>query len=198
MKEINVMLKPDWVSWESVKDCIVKSHEYNRKRGVVMHNPDMTAQELADYLKEAYCFVALCGEEVVGTCSLKIVNPKCWWTKDRVGYTCVDAVAPGYKGTDAYFDMRALRNKYINDFGLKVLQFDTHEDNKLVQRMSQKRGYKYVRYCAFPMTNYYSVVMVRWLEGCPFSDNYCNFRFKLSKFLTKLVYKPGRIFRFKL
>ena len=162
-----------------------------------MHNPEMSPQELAIFLKDAYLFVAICGDKVVGTSALKLLYSKSWWFKGKIGYTCLDSVAQGYKGTDAYFDLRELRNKYIKDLGIRVLQFDTHENNQLVQKLNLKRGFKYVRYCAFPMTDYYSVVMVKWLDGCPYSDRYCNLRFNISKFLTRLIFKPGRKYRFK-
>lgn len=196
MDDIEVMLKPEWVSWDSIKDCLVQAHEFNRKKEVYMHHPEMSSHELALYLKDAYCFVAISGDKVVGTAALKIINSNSWWAKGKIGYTCFDSIAQGYKGTDAYFDLRELRNKYIKDLGIRVLQFDTHINNQVVQKLNLKRGFKFVRFCAFSTTNYYSVVMVKWLEGCPFSDSYINFRFRLSKFLTKLVFKPGRKLRF--
>lgn len=191
------MLKPDRVSWDLVRDCLILAHEYNKKRGFNMHNPTMTAQELEDYLKGSYCFVAMDGEDVVGTCSLKIIKSDSWWAKgEYVAYSCLDGILPQYKGTDVFFDLKNMRLDYVKRAGIKIMQFDTHIDNKLVQKMSLRFGYKYVRYCAFPMTDYYSVVMVKWFDGCPFSDRYCNFRYNLSKFLTKLLFKPGRKFKF--
>ena len=197
MDEIRVMLKPDWVSWNAIKECLLRAHEKKKKKDIFMHNPEMSPQELAIFLKDAYLFVAICGDKVVGTSALKLLYSKSWWFKGKIGYTCLDSVAQGYKGTDAYFDLRELRNKYIKDLGIRVLQFDTHENNQLAQKLNLKRGFKYVRYCAFPMTDYYSVVMVKWLDGCPYSDRYCNLRFNISKFLTRLIFKPGRKYRFK-
>ena len=36
MSDIKYMEKPDWVSWDSIKECLVSGHEYNRKRGIYM------------------------------------------------------------------------------------------------------------------------------------------------------------------
>lgn len=198
MSEIKYMEKPDWVSWESIKECLISGHELNRKKGVFMHNQTLSPEELSDYLKDAYCFVALDGEKLVGTCSLKVIDSKQqWWAHgQKVAYTCLDAIVPGYKGTDVYFELNKTRDKCINDLGIKIIEFSTHENNNLVQRINLRLGAKYVRYCALRDTDYYSVVMVFWLDGCPFSDWYCDYRFKLSKFLTRIVFKPGRKFRF--
>ena len=196
--ELKFMLKPDWVSWESVKDCLVSAHEYNRKRGFNMYHSTLSAQKLADYLKDGYCFVALNGDKVVATCSLKVLTSQNWWAKGkRIAYTCLDGTAAKYKGTEAYFGLRELRNNHIKELGLRIMQFDTHEENLLVQKLNLKRKFKYVRYCAFPMTDYYSVVMVKWLDGCPYSERYINFRYRLSKYLTRLFFKPGRKLRFR-
>lgn len=198
MSELKYMLKPDWISWESIRDCIVRAHETNNKNGFRMHNQVMSVQELEDYLRNAYCFVAVQGDKVVGTNSLKIIKPKCWWANGDVGYECLTAIIPEYRSTGAYFGLRKIRTQYAKSLGLRVLQFDTHEDNKNVQMIDQKFGFKFVRYFASAKTDYYSVVMAKWLDGCPYSDRYCNFRFYLSKFLTRLFFKPGRKLRFKI
>lgn len=198
MNRVDFMLKPDGVSWESIRKCIFQAHKTNSDNGFYMHNSMMTSEELADYLREGYCFVAMQDGRVIGTNSLKIVRAKSWWAKGEVGYECLTAIVPEYRNSGAYFGLRKIRTEYAKKLGIKILQFDTHENNKSVQMIDQKFGFKYVRYCAFPMTDYYSVVMVKWLDGCPYSDRYINFRFKLSKFLTKLVFKPGRKFRFNI
>lgn len=197
MSEIQFMEKPDWVSWEMIRECLISGHEYNRKRGVYIVTPTWTPDEIKDYLKDGKCFVAIDDGKVVGTCSLRIVKSKLWWAKGKdVALTCFDAIIPGYKGTDVYFGLVEMRNQCINDLGLRIIEFSTHENNKVVQKINLKNGAKYVRFCAFAGTNHYSVVMVYWLDGCPFSNWYCDFRFKLSKFLTKLVFKKGRKIRF--
>lgn len=197
MEVVKYMLKPDWVSWDSIKDCLVKSHETNNKVGFNMHNSTMSAYELEQYLKDAYCFVALQGDKVIGTNSLKVIKLNTWWAKGDVGYECLTAIIPEFRSTGAYFGLRKIRTEYAKKLGIKILQFDTHEENKNVQMIDLKFGFKYVRYIASPKTDYYSVVMVKWLDGCPFSDSYINFRFSLSKLITKIVFKPGRKFRFR-
>lgn len=196
MGQIQYMLKPDWVSWESVHECIAKAHETNRSMGFNMQNSTMSVQELEDYLRDGYCFVALMGEKIVGTNSLRITKSSLWWAKGNVGYECLTAIDPAYRNTGAYFGLKKVRTNYARKLGIKVLQFDTHEDNKNVQMIDLKFGFKYVRYYASPKTWYYSVVMVKWLDGCPYSDWYCKFRFYLSKILVRLIWKPGKIFRF--
>ncbi len=196
MGDIKYMLKPDWVSWDFVHECINRAHETNRKSGFSMQNSTMSVQELEDYLSNGYCFVAILGDKVIGTNALKIVKSKLWFAKGDIGYECLTAIDPEYRNTGAYFGLKKLRTSFAKKNGLKVLMFDTHEDNKNVQAIDLKFGFKYVRYYASSKTWYYSVVMVKWLDGCPYSDWYCKFRFNLSRFFVRLIWKPGRIVRF--
>lgn len=198
MDQIKFLEKPDWVTWESILDCIKKSHKKNEKRGFHMTNQDMTGDALRQKLQKGHCFVAIEGNKVVGTCSTIIKDGNRWWSKgEKVAYTCLDAILPEYQGTDVYFGLRALRSQFIKDSGVDIIQFNTAEQNKVVQKTALKRGAKYVQYSATGKgANYYSVIMAEWTNGCPFSDKYCNFRYKLSKLIIKAIWKPGYKFRF--
>lgn len=196
MGNIKYMLKPEWVSWESIHECIAKAHETNRKNNFSMQNSSMSVQELKDYLKGGYCFVAIQENKVIGTNSLKVVKSKHWWTKGKIGYECLTAIDPEYRNTGAYFGLRKIRTEFAKSLGVGVLQFDTSEDNRTVQMIDLKFGFRYVSYFASPKTWYYSVVMVKWLDDCPYSKWYCNLRFTITKFLVRLIWKRGHIIRF--
>ena len=196
MEKVKYMLKPDWVSWESIHDCVAKASEINRKNGFCMQHSTMSVQELEDYLKDGYCFIALLGEKVIGINALKIVKSQMWWAKGNVGYEMLTDIDPEYKNTGAYWGLRKIRTNFARQQGVSILQFTTSEDNTTVQEINLRFGFKYIRYYSSSETWYYSVLMVRWIDGCPYSDWYCDFRFKLSRFLTRLIWRPGRIINF--
>jgi len=198
MDSIQYIEKPNWVSWNSVLECIRKSHKVNDKRGFHMLNQEMTVDELQKKLQGGLCFVALEGDKVVGTGSTIIKKGNRWWSRGRrVAYNCLDAILPEYQGTDVYFGLREIRSQYLKKAGVDIIQFNTAEHNKVVQKIALRRGAKYVMYSATGKgANYYSVIMANWLNGCPFSDSYCNFMFKLSKFIVRVIWKPGYKLRF--
>ena len=197
MGDIKYMLKPEWVTWEQIKECMSKAHEQNRKKGIVMQNQFMSIEEFEQYYKNSFCCVALKDNQVIGTSSFKKIKRNSWWTKkEPAAYEFGDAIIPEYRGTDVYFDLLAFRAKQIENAGIRILQFDTAENNKLVQRLSIKKGAKKVKLYSSKKTWYYSVIMVKWLDGCPYSDWYCDFRFKLSSLIVKTIFKPGRKCRF--
>ena len=196
MEEIQYMLKPDWVTWQDIKDCMIKAHEPLRKKGVMMQNQTMTVEEFEKEYENASCFVALKGKEVVGTSSYKVRKVKMWWHKGEVVYTFGDAIIPEFRGTDIYIELQRIRYDHIKKTGIRILMSNTEENNNLAMKLNKRRGAKQVKFYASPKTWYYSVVMARWLDGCPFSDRYCVFQYKLSRFLVKTIWKPGRIVRF--
>jgi len=82
----------------------------------------------------------------------------------------------------------------VRKHGADMNEGDTAENNITVLKVFGKEGYKVVSYYA-PPTNHYSVRIVKWLNGCPFSDKYINRRFKIARFLTRMQYKPGKVER---
>lgn len=194
MEQFKYTEKPDWVTWDSVLECIRASHKVNDKKGFHMLNQEMTADELQKKLRSGHCFVALDGDKVVGTCSTIIRKGDRWWSRGKIiAYNCLDGVLPEYQGTDVFIDMRQFRSQFIkNNPEVEIIQFNTAEQNKVVQKLALRRGAKYVQYSATGKgANYYSVIMVQWLNGCPYSDRFINFMFSLSKIVVKIIWKPG-------
>ena len=198
MNEIKYMVKPDWISWDEVQECQRKAQETNNKKGFQMQVQTITGEELKNGVGDGYCFVALDGKRVVGTASLKFIRSKIhWWTRQKVAYTCYDGILPEYRGTDVFLGLDYLRNKYIHDSGVRIRQCNTAEKNKMVIKLCKRGGYKLVQFSATGKgATYYSVIMCLWEDGCPFSDCFIDFMFKLSKFIIKTIWKPGYKLRF--
>lgn len=196
MSEIQFMEKPDWVSWEDVCDCIHKANTVNDKKGFHMLFADITPDELKDKLKDGKCFVALHNNKVVGTTSFIIRDLRKWYLRGKAIYYCYDGILPNYRGTDVYFGLSDIRDKYVRESGVKNHQFHTAEHNKSVIKINKIYGYKLVLLKPTGKgADYYSVTMVRWDNGCPFSDKFLSFMFKLSKLITKTFFTPD--FRFR-
>lgn len=199
MEQIRVMEKPDWISWDEIQHCIHDAQVTNNKKGFDMHFGHKTGEELQKSVGvNGYCFVVLNeNNKVIATVSLKVSNINFWWYKGYAGYHCYEGVLPAYRGTDAYFDMHTAVKQKEKELGLKLLWADTAEQNKVVLKASAKRGWKQVQYT--PNTkgyDYYSIIIAKWLDGCPHSDKKIKFMFNLSKIVVKILYKPGHINRF--
>ena len=197
MSKIEYLEKPEWVTWDDIHECLYKAHSVNRKKGFSMTNVGLSGEELKKKVGSGHCFIALEGKRVVGVACLKIFKPNRWWTKKEVAYTFLDGIIPEYRGTDVFFGLEKIRNKFISDAGVRIRQCNTAEQNKTVIKLCTRGGYKIVQYSATGKgADYYSVIMVLWEDGCPYGDWFVNFMFKLSKFFIKTIWKPGYKIRF--
>lgn len=200
MDDIQYLEKPEWISWDAVLECIKKSHKVNTAKGFHMINQDLCGADMEKKLRDGHCFIALVNNKIVGTGSVRFVKSKRWWAyKKKIAINCLDAILPEYQGTDVYLGIREIRQKCINDCGIGMIQLNTAIQNKVVQRIAIKRGAKYVMFTASGKgADYYSVIMVKWLHGCPYPDWFVKFMFNLSKVVVKTIWKPGYKFRFGL
>lgn len=191
------MIKPDWVSWDEIHELLLAAHKKNIEKGVVMNTTTMTGEEIKNYLGESgRCIVALCGNELVGTTSVKIAIGKSWFDKGKtVAKGTMSAILKHYQGLGLLEEMNELTNQYMKEKSVQIIEADTAEDNVMMRKILAKKGFKEVRFFPAKNQNHFSVYFVKWLEGCPFSDRFIQRKFNLSKVLTKIQYGPGKVER---
>ena len=196
MEEIKIIQKPDWVSWDDIHELLLAAHKRNIEKGIVMKYAQMPGEEIKKKLgDEGVCWVALCGDKLVGTTSVTFFIGDAWWNKGKkVAHGCFTGILKEYQGIGILDEFDKIYNEYILEKGVDMSEGDTAEDHRIMLTILKKRGSKIVSFFA-PHSNHYNVRTVRWLNGCPFSDKYIERRFKIAKFLTKLQYKPGRVKR---
>lgn len=198
MEEIRIIEKPDWVTWDEIAECIKVSQATNKKKGFDMSFGHYTGDQLRDSVNGGYTFVALNEEnKVLATVSLKISRLHSWWCRGKAGFHCMESVLPEYRGTDVYFDLHHQLALKESQLGLKLLWASTHENNKTILRLSAKDGWKKMQYSASGKNCfYYSIIIAKWLQECPYSDRFINFMFWVSKVVVRFLYKPGKVLRF--
>lgn len=181
------MEKPDWVSWEDILTCLHEAHKVNKRKGFTMPGYDMTMEEFKEKLGDGKCFVALNGDKVIGVCTVRFIKSRRWCTfGKKVAYNGLDGILKDYQGTDVFMSLNALRYKCIDESGVRAVEFNTAEYNKVVIKRNVKNGAKIIQYAHMGKDGYHPIVMMRWLDGCPYPDWFCNLMYKLSKYAVKL------------
>lgn len=200
MNEIKVMAKPDWVSWDDIRNLLIEAHKKNIEKGITMNTTTMSGEEIKKYIgEEGRCFVAFCGDQLIGTTSARIMFGEKWYDMGKIiSKGAMSAILPKYQGLGILEEMNELRDAYIAEKGVQVLEGDTPEENIVVRKFVARNGFKEVRYFPASQQNHFSVYFVKWLEGCPFSDKYIKRYFTISKILTKIQYKPGKVERSRI
>ena len=190
---IQIIEKPEWVSWDEIHHLLWTAHEQNREKGIQMRIPTLTGEELCKFIGEnGKMFVAIDGEKVVGALALIVKEGKQWYIRGRYGYVALGAVLPEYGGRGVFralYDSMEVEAKRMQ---MSVLVRRTHENNARILKISKQQGYFFVGYK--PSGEYFHIVRVKWLDGCPYPLWYINLRFHLSKLFVNSRYKivPGK------
>ena len=175
--EIVVLEKPENVSWDEISSVLKQAHAENVKNGIVLPYPALPPEEL--YAKTegrgGKLFVAMHNGKVVGTGAVAIIEKQFWCGKGKYAYCFFGAMLPNYEGKGVYRRIVETREKYAATQGVSRMMFDTDERNKRVIDIALKNGYKKVEYRVREGHN--SVVLVKWLEGCPYSRFKCAIQF---------------------
>lgn len=193
--KIQIIEKPDWISWDEIHEVLWRAHGQNRENGMNMALPALPGEEIRKRIEgNGKLLVAICDGKVVGTAAIKRKTVNLWCGKGEYAYFCFASVLPEYNGKGVYKALAIRREELALSMGMDKTLFDTHENNQHQLVIAQKAGYKFVDVSVWK--DHYNVVMVKWLKGCPYSDIYCKCQFLVHKFYRKLRYKPGRIKRF--
>ena len=194
---IQIIEKPEWVSWDDIHNVVWNAHENNREKGIIMALPSLSGEEIKDKLgNTGKLFVAIDGNKVVGTLALIKRTGKKWYCNGDYGYLCLGAVLSNYSGKGIYRSLYQLAETTATQMGLLILTRDTNEQNARMLKITKQEGYRFVDYKV--CKDHYNIVRAKWLNGCPYSELYCKCQFLLHKWYKKLRYKPGKVKRFGL
>lgn len=188
---IRIMLKPESIPWESIHDVIWQSHEGNRSNGIIMRYPSLSGEEIQQKLgTEGKMLVAITGDgKLVGTAAFLPKEATFWFGKGTFAYCCFASILPEFNGKGIYKEMCRIQEQMARDAGLDMMLFDTHEKNVRNLSHSIKAGYRYVDYKHFK--DHYNVVLVKWLNGCPYSNFRCSYNYHIRRIkvlLSALLY----------
>ena len=182
---IKILPKPEFVSWDDVHEVIWQSHEQNRKNGVVMRYPSLPGDEIRKRVGEKGTMLVAMTEDgkIVGTGAVFPKEATLWFGKHRFAYCCFASILPEYAGKGIYKEMCHQQEEIARREGLDMMLFDTHEKNTRNLTHSLKAGYRYVGLKYY--RDHYNVVMVKWLDGCPYSPFRCAFHYRLQSAIVR-------------
>jgi ribosomal protein S18 acetylase RimI-like enzyme len=182
---VQVVEKPDWVTWDDIHEVIWKAHESNRLQGINMKFPALPGEEIRKRVEcNGKMYVALDGNKVVGTAAIRTKKASLWCGKGEYAYLCFASVLPEYSGQGIYKQLYIHIERESIKNGFSRVMFDTHENNTRIAEINLKHGYKKVSYKRYD--DHYNIIFVKWLEGCPYSDGRCKVEFAIQKLKEKV------------
>ena len=186
MKEtlIQIIEKPDWVSWEDIHQVLWAAHADNRNNGVVMRYPSLSGEEIRKKIEgNGKMLCAIVDGKLVGTAAIIRKKATIWYGEGTYAYVCFASVLKEYNGKGIYKSLDLRREELAVSMGLDMMIGDTHEGNVHRLAIAKKAGYKFVDFKFY--NDHYNVVMVKWLNGCPYSSFRCKYEFLKRKLIVK-------------
>lgn len=193
---IQIMEKPDWVSWDDIQSVLQRAHASNRANGINMRKPSLPGKEIAKEIgDEGKMFVALDGNKVVGTSAIVIKRLNYWCARPHDKYACVyfASVLPEYAGQGIYKRLDLMREQEAKAMGVDKLLGDTHEMNKHRLSIAKRAGYQFVDYVY--CRDHFNIVFVKWLNGCPHSRFRVWFEYNRRRHWRRLIIPTKRALR---
>ena len=179
---IQIIEKPDWISWDDIIKCLFDAHIINREKGINMANYQWPAEKIKESIGDnGVMFVALDGDKLVGTAALAEKKSYHWYSKGKCGYLCFACVIPSYSGLGIYHSLLKKREEIAKNQDFDVLYYDTHCKNEKIITYGEKNGYRKVRFFLTKSKDHHSIVMAKWLKDCPYSKLYCWWKYSISK-----------------
>ena len=186
MDNIQIIEKPDWISWDDIHNLLWKAHAENRRNGVVMRYPSLPGEEIRNRIDgKGKMLVSICDGKLVGTAALIIKEKKLWCGKGRYGYCCFASVDSTFQGNGIYKEMCAIREQMARNMNISKMMMDTNEKNQKELSIAKKAGYKMVDLAFW--NDHFNVICVKWLDVCPYSNARFAFEFLLRKIIRKTL-----------
>lgn len=185
---IQIIVKPDWISWDEIKKCLYNAHAENRSRGINMAHYLWPAEEIKNYIgKDGVMLIALDGKRLIGTAAIAKKEGRKWYANGSYAYMCFACVLPEYRGLGIYQKLITKREELAITLGYQTLLMDTHSKNKIIQKVAKKNGYKKVRKFQTKSKDHHSVILVKWLNGHSPSNLFCWWKYQLS--IIRILYQ---------
>ena len=99
MVDVNIVEKPDSVTYWDISSVLQEAYKEHIKNGIVMRVPSLPPEELEKWVgPRCKCFMAMNGEQVVGTASYKVRTFHRWYCRGEAAELTMDEVLPEWLG----------------------------------------------------------------------------------------------------
>lgn len=185
-EKIEIMEKPDGISFDEIHKLLWKANEGNRADGFHLQTAELSGDAIREKLHpDGKCFVALADGKLAGTLSIKIVSRKRWYYHGMIPNYILAAVLPEYQGRHINTMLSEKAFEYARENGYTAIVLDTAEENRHAIQVYEHQGFCLADYVVRENADHNSVVMVKWLGDPPFSKSYMKLRFRMARTMKK-------------
>lgn len=158
-------------SVEELTNLLHSSYKRLADMGLKFVATYQTSEYTKSFLKNGECFIIKENEMIIATVMyynsffMKEEDAPAWYKKDFVSYFGKFAVMPGYQNKGIGGMLMDFLEEYAKSKGKTELALDTSEKALHLIDYYKKRGYRFIEYHQWDVTNYRSVVMSKKLSS---------------------------------
>ena len=202
MEEYKIQQKPEWISYDEIVDVLKDAHTDTADKGMhftaLTQTPEETEKRVLEH--NGVFFVALSQDnELLGVGAILFHKKGHSWYNRNKPYAAITMVGVRKKvkgkgiSNGIYREMEKLGFSRVN-----ILTMNTAENNKIVLESNFRHGWKYVDVKSWSNTDFYSIAMAKWKDGCPYHKLFLQIMYKERQIMTHLIFKENGEYRMLL
>ena len=180
---VEIVLKPNSVSWDEISQIVYNSHVNNREKGLDIRNANLTGDEIKESIGvDGRCFIARDTNLgiIIGTVSVAFHHLERWYAHGLFAYLTLDAVLPEWSGKHVFSRLSTERMEYIKGTGCEGIYIYIAENNKLRREIAKKEGFISVAIDRTDYNRHNYITYVKWFGEKPFCLFNIRVRFVLN------------------
>ena len=170
-KNIKLMYKPYWITWNDIQNVLNKAHETNVSQGLIYATYNQSVSRLKEKTKNSICLVAFVNDVLAATGTVQFRSINHWYHSGEIGLLKLLGVIPEYRG----YKLASLLTKTIlflsENKPVYIVVSDSAENNVAIKNLYLSEGFKIVDCCKYPNNNFVSTVYAKWLTDIPYSQD---------------------------
>ena len=187
MKDIQILIKPDYISYGSICEVIAKAHSTLENDNIgKLSTTNILPEELQEKIgTHGQCIIAIDNNKLIGCQCATIGKIDAWFFNGEILTSGYLAVLPEYRGQGIAKKMKQKLIEILKKRKSEIIISKIRVKNKVSLKGSRSAGFipvhSYIGY-----GGHACVITAYWFNGCPYSKFYCNMRYHYSKTKTKL------------
>lgn len=188
--------KTEAVSFDQIAEVLHDAHQSNIEQGMQFASAYITGEEIREKVgKEGSIYLIRKENEIAAVGAVKYRQWNKWFCKDMLcGDILLVGVREKYKGYGLSKMMYHKMEEIIFQ-KCEIATMNTAVNNTIMLQSRLHDGWRYVDYFSHKGVNFYSIMLAKWRDQCPYSDRECRYRYLIRKALIKMQKKQNGEFR---
>lgn len=185
--DIKILEKPDSITYDDIHDLLWAANQVHRENGFTLNTAELSGEELQQRIGEnGKCFVALDDDKLVATGAYRLGRINTWYYQGVLPEYMLVGVLPEYQGKGINGKLAKHLFESVAEAGYPAVMLCATENNTHAIQIYRHQGFREVDYRVFRHLSRNAVLMVKWLQKCPYSEMKRKVMFGARKYYRRL------------